>query len=100
MANPSVGAARGASDQNGTHRIPPWWQPGTDYAWREYERDLENWVSLTDLDAAQHGPAVFQRLGGMAKVLARQGGPSKERENLKSRVRKIRKTVPKTAFFS
>ena len=56
----------------GTHRIPPSWTPGTEYTWRDFERDVANWVRLTDLHEEQHGPAMFQRLGGMAKVLARE----------------------------
>ena len=56
----------------GTPRIPPRWTPGTEYTWRDFERDVANWVRLTDLHEEQHGPAVFQRLGGMAKVLARE----------------------------
>ena len=74
MAMPSStrGVNGAAADSNGTHRIPPWWQPNSEYAWRDYERDLENWLALTDLDPSVHGNAVFQRLGGMAKVLARE----------------------------
>ena len=56
----------------GAHRIPPSWTPGTEYSWRDFERDVANWVWLTGLHDEQHGPAVFQRLGGMAKVLARE----------------------------
>ena len=56
----------------GTHWIPPSWTPGTEYTWRDFERGVANWVRLTDLHEEQHGPAVFQRLGGMAKVLARE----------------------------
>ena len=33
---------------------------------------MADWVRLTDLHEEQHGPAVFQRLQGMAKVLARE----------------------------
>ena len=65
MAMQDVGA-------QGTYRIPPSWTPGTDYTWRDFERDVANWVRLTDLLEEQHCPAVFQRLGGMAKVLARE----------------------------
>ena len=46
----------------GTHRIPPSWTPGTEYTWRDFERDVANWVRLTDLHEEQHGLAVFQRL--------------------------------------
>ena len=65
-------AMQTGGDTQGTHRIPPSWTPGTNYAWRDFERDVANWVRLTDLVEEQHGPAVFQRLGGMAKVLARE----------------------------
>ena len=65
-------AMQTAGDTQGTHRIPPSWTPGMNYAWRDFERDVANWVRLTDLHEEQHGPAVFQRLGGMAKVLARE----------------------------
>ena len=65
-------AMQTAGDTQGTHRIPPSWTPGTNYAWRDFERDVANWVRLTDLHEEQHGPAVFQRLGGMAKVPARE----------------------------
>lgn len=67
MAN--IGAAPEAA---GTHRIPPAWTPGNDYTFRDWERDLENWIDMTDLNYEQIGPAVFQRLGGMAKILARE----------------------------
>ena len=56
----------------GTHRIPPSWTPGTEYTWRDFERDVASWVRLTDLHKEQHGPAVSQRLGGIAEVLARE----------------------------
>ena len=59
-------------DIHGTHRIPPSWTPGSPYVWHDFEQDVANWVRLTDLDELQHGLAVFQRLGGMAKVLARE----------------------------
>ena len=66
MAMQTTGVAQG------THRIPPSWTSGTNYAWRDFERDVANWVRLIDLVEEQHGPAEFQRLGGMAKVLARE----------------------------
>lgn len=53
-----------------THRIRPSWTPGTAYVWRDIERDVADRVRFTDLDDDKHGPAVFQRLGGMAKILA------------------------------
>ena len=58
--------------QEGTHRIPPYWAPNLDYIFRDWERDVRNWVRLTDLDETQHGGAVYQRLGGVAKMLARE----------------------------
>ena len=64
-------AMQTGGDTQGTHRIPPIWTPGTNFPRRDIERGVANWVRLTDLHEEQHGPAVFQRLQGMAKVLAR-----------------------------
>ena len=66
------GAGSTGVDSSGTKNIPPHWTPGSNYAFRDYERDLANWCNLTDLGITQRGPAVYQRLGGMAKVLARE----------------------------
>ena len=66
-----IAMANTGPEAQGTHRIPPSWTPGTAYAWRDFERYVQNLVRFTDLDEDEHGPAVFQRLGGVAKVLAR-----------------------------
>ena len=56
----------------GTHRVPPAWQPNTPHSYRDWERDIQNWLTLTDLDEAQQAGAIYQRVGGMAKVLLRE----------------------------
>ncbi|CAK0910539.1 unnamed protein product, partial [Prorocentrum cordatum] len=55
----------------GTHRIPPAWQPGADYTFRDWERDVTNWIRLTDLQADQIGGTIYQRVSGLAKTLLR-----------------------------
>jgi len=80
MANFPGGGAGGAAatvaaaalEFSGTHRVPPSWTPGNDYSFRDWERDVENWLNLTDLTHQQVASAIYQRLGGMAKVLVRE----------------------------
>eukprot|EP00959_Pyramimonas_sp_CCMP1952_P243717 5094571-Pyramimonas_sp.AAC.1 len=64
--------APGAVEAQGIHRIPPAWQPGTDYTFRDWERDITNWTRLTDLQADQIGGAIYPRVSGLAKTLLRE----------------------------
>ena len=54
-------------------KIPPGWDPryAKQYTLREWKRDLEGWITLTDLKAQQIVPAIISQLSGAARELAR-----------------------------
>ena len=52
-----------------TTKIPPGWSDADNhqYSFKQWVRDLKLWVISTELDEAKVGPAIVQRLGGMAR---------------------------------
>ena len=60
--------------QAASGKIPPSWSPERDrqYSFRQYTQDLGLWVASTDVDPARIGPMVALRLGGSAKIIARE----------------------------
>lgn len=63
-----------ANLQAATGKVPPTWSPerSRHYSLRTYERDLGLWAAASDVDEARMGPLVALRLGGSAKILARE----------------------------
>ena len=55
-------------------KVPPTWSPerSRHYTLRTFERDLILWSASSDVEPARQGPLVALRLGGSAKVLARE----------------------------
>ena len=54
-------------------KVPPGWDPkhAKQYTLREYKRDLEGWITLTDLKVQHIVPAIISQLSGAARELAR-----------------------------
>ena len=60
--------------QAASGKIPPTWSPegSKNYSLRAYERDLRLWAASTDTDPVRMGPLIALRLGGSARILARE----------------------------
>ena len=60
--------------QAASGKIPPTWSPerSRQYSLRTYERDLILWSASSEVDPVRMGPLVALRLGGSAKILARE----------------------------
>ena len=61
-----------------TAKVPPYWEPSLEkkgYPFRIYDRDLLIWAVGSELPPERMAPAVVQRLGGMARQLAREVPP-------------------------
>lgn len=60
--------------QAASGKIPPSWSPerAKFYTLLQYEQDLRIWAASSDVDLLRMGPLVALRLGGSAKVLARE----------------------------
>ena len=67
-----MAAGAGHEGALGSIRIPPAWEPGTGYSFRDWELDVGHWRAATDLEENRIGGAIYQRLGGTAKTLARE----------------------------
>ena len=58
-----------------TSKIPPYWAPLLEtkgYPFSVWAKDIELWCSGTELQQTQMGPAMVQRLGGVARELMRE----------------------------
>ena len=54
-----------------TTKVPPGWDDGQamQYSVQQSFRDLKLWASSTELEISKQGPAVVQRLSGVAKEI-------------------------------
>ena len=71
-----------------TSKIPPYWDPGLElrgYPFRTYLKDVRIWSSSSELQAEAQGGAVVQRLGGVARELARDVDPAALRDGRQER---------------
>ena len=62
-----------------TTKVPPAWDPRLEkrgYPFRIWLLDVAMWRIGAEIPEARHGAAVAQRLGGVAKVLARHIPPA------------------------
>ena len=58
-----------------TFKIPPYWAPLLEtkgYPLAVWAKDIELWCAGTELTPQQMGPAMVQRLGGIARELMRE----------------------------
>ena len=58
--------------QQSTTKVPPFWRPELEkqgYPFRIWIQDVCLWISSTELQDHQKGPAIVARLGGAARVL-------------------------------
>eukprot|EP00973_Karenia_brevis_P004327 592941-Karenia_brevis.AAC.1 len=56
--------------QQSTSKVPPFWTLDLElkgYPFRAWKQDIEVWDAGTELHENQRGPAIIQRLGGIAK---------------------------------
>ena len=61
--------------QQSTSKVPPFWAPYLEqrgYPFRLWVQDIMLWCAATELQPAQRGPAIVQRLGGTARDLCRE----------------------------
>ena len=64
----------GLMEQNSSMKVPPQWEPSMDrdYPFRLWQQDVMLWLAATDLDEHQTAAAIVLRLGGTARMLARE----------------------------
>ena len=60
--------------QAASGRIPPSWSPENErrYPFAQYQQDLNLWIASADVDENRQAALVALRLGGSAKLLARE----------------------------
>ena len=56
----------------GNNKVPPYWAPGCGTLFSDYLRDLEGWIRGTELQVPAQANAIYQRLGGTARMIARE----------------------------
>ena len=61
-------------DSGGTTKVPPAWSPEMEHhlSFRHWMMELSIWCSCTELPPERRGGAVVMRLGGVARIMARQ----------------------------
>ena len=75
---PSANHMTAEAAQLSTSKVPPYWSPQLElrgYPFRVWLQDVGIWSSSTELREEQLGGAVIQRLGGVARQLARSLDP-------------------------